>query len=295
MEPLYGRGELLARARLSVERARAGAGRLLLFTGEPGIGKSRLAEQVAREAADGGATVAFGRCWEAGGAPAYWPWIEVFRSLQMNEDPFAGADSDLAVAAPEARFAAFDRAVQKLRALSAQTPLTLVLDDLHAADPPSLLLLLLLARELPRSAILVLGAYRDTELQFRPEIAGLLAKIAREAEVLPLPRLASEDVAIWLQDAELGRDQSAELGRLTEGHPLFVGELLRTLEEEGSSDRRASPVRGRGAAPRTRVGESGGLDPGARRRARRAPEPPLRASARCFGGRGGAGPGVCAR
>jgi tetratricopeptide (TPR) repeat protein len=227
VEPLYGRDELLARARLLAARARAGVGRLLLFTGEPGIGKSRLAEQVALEAAGEGATVAFGRCWEAGGAPAYWPWIQLFRCLRMDEDPFAGANADLAAAGPEARFASFDRAVQKLRALSAQTPLTLVLDDLHAADPPSLWLLLLLSRELPRSAILVLGAYRDSELPLRPEIARLLAAIAREAEVVPLPRLAAEHVAIWLRDAALDGAQASELYRLTEGHPLFVVEAVR--------------------------------------------------------------------
>jgi predicted ATPase len=67
-----------------MERAGAGAGRLLLFTGEPGIGKSRLAEQVALEAAGRGATVAFGRCWEAGEAPAYWPWIDGYLAAAVK-------------------------------------------------------------------------------------------------------------------------------------------------------------------------------------------------------------------
>ncbi len=70
--------------------------------------------------------------------------------------------------APEARFAAFDRAVRSLRALATRRPLAIVLDDLHAADPPSLLLLLLLARELARCSILVIGAYRDAELRLTP-------------------------------------------------------------------------------------------------------------------------------
>ncbi|HEY6559195.1 MAG TPA: ATP-binding protein [Polyangiaceae bacterium] len=173
MEPLYGRAPVLGKARACLERARAGAGRLVLFSGEPGIGKSRLAEQIAHEASAQGATVAWGRCWEAGGAPAYWPWIQMFRELGMDQDPFAGAATGLAVFTPEARFAAFDSAVRSLRSLATERPLVLVLDDLHAADAPSLLLLLLLARELARSGILVVGAYRDAELRSTPEIATL--------------------------------------------------------------------------------------------------------------------------
>jgi tetratricopeptide (TPR) repeat protein len=229
VEPLYGRAEILARTRLAVERAVAGQGQLLLLTGEPGIGKSRLAEQVALEASNQGAVVAWGRCWEAGGAPAYWPWIQLFRSLTMDEDPFAGAAADVAVGASEARFSAFDRAVRGLQALAARRPLVLVLDDLHAADAPSLLLLLMLARELARCPILVVGAYRDAELRLALEIAALLAKIAREAVLIPLTRLGPEDIALWLGEVAgtAGSAQAADLYRVTEGHPLFVVEALR--------------------------------------------------------------------
>jgi len=229
VEPFYGRTEVLAAARSWLERARAGVGRLLLFTGEPGIGKSRLAEQVTLEAAKEGALVAWGRCWEAGGAPAYWPWIQVFRCLEMDEDPFAGASVELGLGGPETRFAAFERAVRELRARAERCPLVIVLDDLHAADPPSLLLLLLLARELSRSAILVIGAYREAELRLTPELRSLLANIAREAEVVPLTRLSPDDVARWMQDTLTLGDavDAGELYRVTEGHPLFVVEALR--------------------------------------------------------------------
>lgn len=218
----------------------------MLFTGEPGIGKSRLAEQVAAEASASGAVTAFGRCWEAGGAPAYWPWIQVFRALQRGDDPFADAGTALAVGGAEARFALFDRAVQRLRALSARRPLAIVLDDLHAADPASLLLLLLLARELPRSAILLVGAYREAELRLHPERAPLLAKIAREAELVPLARLAPADITAWLRDADvmLGPECEAELYRATEGLPLFVNEALRRVRAGRTS---ASPLPDLGA------------------------------------------------
>jgi len=201
----------------------------LLLTGEPGIGKSRLAEHLAELADAAGCAVVWGRCWEAGGAPAYWPWIQVFRGLRMEEDPFAEAGRDVAGDAEQVRFRAFDRAVTGLRERAKQQPLALVLDDLHAADVPSLLLLLLLARELRRSSILVLGAYRDSRAELAPELGAVLEKIAREAELLPLARLGPEHVAAWMSEAlpAASADQSAAVYALTEGHPLFVTEVLR--------------------------------------------------------------------
>jgi tetratricopeptide (TPR) repeat protein len=239
VQRLYGRADVLSRVRPAIEATRSGRGRLLVFTGEPGIGKSSVAEHAAAEAASAGAAVAWGRCWEAGGAPAYWPWIQIFRRLEMPEDPFARAAPDLAGGAAEARFAAFDQAVSALKAAAAHRPLALVLDDLHAADAPSLLLLLLLAHELPRSPILVIGAYREAELRLTPEIAPLLARVAREAEVLPLSRLGAEDVAAWVGTvgAEPAAARAAELYRLTEGHPLFLVEALRL---GGGAEARAS-------------------------------------------------------
>jgi len=227
VDPLYGRGAFIDQAQAAVERALAGAGRTLLFTGEPGIGKSALAEHVAAAAAARLAAVAWGRCWEAGGAPPYWPWLQIFRGLGMDEDPFAGGVAAVGPGAADARFAAFDRAVLALQARAAQTPLALILDDLHAADAPSLLLLLLLTRQLRGSRILVVGAYREAEARLSPEVPPLLAKIAREADVLPLPRLGPQDVAAWVEASGGGAGVATEIFRLTEGHPLFVVEALR--------------------------------------------------------------------
>ena len=238
VQGLYGRADVLERARLGVAEARAGHGRLLLFTGEPGIGKSRLLEQLAGEAAASGARLAVGRCWEAGGAPAYWPWIQVFRELGIPDEPSGSGAAPLGPGGVEARFAAFDRAVRALRAAAREAPLALVLDDLHAADAPSLLLLLLLSRELARAPIVVLGAYRDSEASGNPELGTLLAKIARQAQVTPLSRLSPEAVASWANEAWGGSDarRSEELYRVTEGHPLFVAEVLRL----GARDARAT-------------------------------------------------------
>src|SRR5262245_1108043 len=142
MHALHGRVDSVARAQARVERACAGEGALLLLTGEAGIGKSKLAEHLSGIAAAAGCTVVWGRCWEAGGAPAYWPWIQIFRDLQMEEDLFAEASREPAGSPEEMRFRAFDRAVLKLKERAGQSPLALFIDDLQAADVPSLLLLL---------------------------------------------------------------------------------------------------------------------------------------------------------
>jgi hypothetical protein len=229
VQPLYGRDAVLERARRRVEQACNGHGQLLLLTGEPGIGKSRLAEQLAEEAAARGARVAYGRAWEAGGAPAYWPWIQVFRDLGLGAETLVDAAAGVMTNAEEARFVAFDRAARGLRSAAAERPLALVLDDLHAADAPSLLFLLLLVRDLARAPLLVLGTYRDAETRNAPELAALLGKIARHAEVMPLGRLSADAVAAWAHDSALGLDgaRAEELYRVTEGHPLFVVEVLR--------------------------------------------------------------------
>ena len=167
--------------------ALAGHGRIVLLGGEPGIGKSRLADELASRARARGAEVLTGRCWEAGGAPAYWPWTQSLRSHLRTTEPEqlraqlgAGA-ADLAHLLPElrqlvpdtpsagppdsegARFRLFQATAEFLRRASAQKPLVLVLDDLHAADPDSLLLLQLLAREVGASRLLVVGAFRDVD------------------------------------------------------------------------------------------------------------------------------------
>ena len=67
-----------------LEDAFAGRGRLFLISGEPGIGKSRLADELANRAVEQGAVVLVGRCWEAGGAPAFWPWVQALRALEIG-------------------------------------------------------------------------------------------------------------------------------------------------------------------------------------------------------------------
>ena len=240
----------------------AGRGRLFLLTGEPGIGKSRLADELVREAHARGARVLAGRCWEAGGAPAYWPWVESLRAYVREAEPerlrveLGGGAAELAQILPElhailpelpeptpqdpeeARFRLFDATAEFLRNASASQPIVVVLDDLHAADTPSLLLLQFIARGLGSTHLLVLGACRDIDPIPGHALTEMLAEVAREATTrrVSLRGLSESDVAeyVELSASEIASAELvAALYEETEGNPLFVGEAVRLLALEG--------------------------------------------------------------
>ena len=194
-----GREAERAEIRAALERAAAGQGSLLLLVGEPGIGKSRLADEASDDARARGFEVVWGRCWEGEAPPAYLPWTQVLRALPA---PAAGRAAALAPVLPElgaARLAAGEAAgfelleavMAELVAAAARRPHLLVLDDLHAADAGSLRLLEFVVRALRGQPLLVLGSYRDVEARLSPDGARLLGRIAREGRSLPLPISAS--------------------------------------------------------------------------------------------------------
>ncbi len=223
--PLFGRDRELARIEQALAGARAGAGALLLVTGEAGIGKSRLAQEAAVRAAAAGMQVLSGRCWEGGGAAAYWPWAQVFRGL--GSTPFEDLVRNEGGDAQQRRFQLFDAATRALTLAAGKRPLLVCLDDLHAADLPSLLLLLFLARQVATAPLLVLATSREVEPRLSPEVAELMAKLGREGEVLSLPRLTKDAVAAWVSASEPDGPNASDLFRITEGNPLFVREVLR--------------------------------------------------------------------
>ena len=254
-------GELVA----ALDDAVRGRGRLVLIGGEPGIGKSRLADELAARAREQGAQVLVGRCWEAGGAPAFWPWIQVLRTRTRGRDgellhaELGAGAPDVAQIVPElrdllpglpepaslgpegARFRLFDAVASFLRNTAEAEPLLVVLDDLHAADAPSLLLLRFVARQLGTSRVLILGAYRDVDPTLSEPLAGALTDLAREpaTRTLSLRGLDETDVARFIElttahapAVSLVESVYAE----TEGNPLFVGEIVRLLDAEGRLD-----------------------------------------------------------
>jgi hypothetical protein len=115
---------------------------VVLLTGEAGIGKTTLLREAARYAEGTGARAAWGWGWPGGGAPGYWPWIQVLRALGLDDQLSRGSGGTAAAEAPaSARFQLFDEVTSLLLAESRIQPVVVLLDDLHAADEPSLLLL----------------------------------------------------------------------------------------------------------------------------------------------------------
>jgi tetratricopeptide (TPR) repeat protein len=266
-----GRERELSELEAGLEDALSGRGRLFVIGGEPGIGKTRLADELASRAKQRGARVLSGRCWEAGGAPAYWPWVQAIRTHLRDQDPQAlllqlgSGAADVAQMVPElhdlfpelrpppsldpegARFRLFDSTTAFLRSASRTQPIVLVLDDLHAADVPSLLLLQFVARELVDAHILLIGAYRDEGTKLPPQLASTLAEVGRQ-QVTRHVRLAGLDESEMtgliegILDGSASETLVAAVHRKTEGNPLFVVEVVRLLAEEGQLETREEPV-----------------------------------------------------
>ena len=241
---LLGRTAHLALLERSLSAARAGHGAVVAVCGEPGTGKTRLARELADRAAPG-ATVTWGRCVELDGAPAFWPWAEVLRGLELPElpaeahriIPSLGESAAPGTTTAEARFELFEAIAGVVRGAAAEHPLLVVIEDLQWADRSSLELLEHLAPLLSRLAILVVVTFRAGEARD--------ALRAIEHERVELRGLGLEDVGRFIA-ATVGRparpDLVAAIHRHTGGSPFFVGEVLRMLDREGALDDLRSPA-----------------------------------------------------
>jgi DNA-binding SARP family transcriptional activator len=261
-DDFVGRELELEQLRRGLDSALSGHGRVFLLAGEPGIGKSRLADELTARARTRGMHVLVGRCWEGGGAPVYWPWVQSLRAYVRETDAavvrreLGPGACDLAQLLPElreldpalpdppaldpeaGRFRLFEAVTAVLKRAAERRPLVLVLDDLHAADDPSLLLLQFLAREIGDSRLLVLGAYRDVDPTIREPLSSALAELVREpvTRTLLLGGLGEADVARFIELTTSRLAPAAVVEALhaeTEGNPLFVGEIVRLLAAEG--------------------------------------------------------------
>ncbi len=247
-----------------LESGVAGRGRLILVGGEPGIGKSRLADELAGMARNRGIGVLWGRGWEDAGAPAYWPWVQALRTLLRTVTPEAirgylgSGAADVAQILPElrtivpelpsrspdsdaARFQLFDSTADFIRHAAREHPILIVLDDLQAADTPSILLLQFLASQLSDMRLLIVGTYRDVALTPEHPLTPAIAEIAREPSVRVIrlrglePEAVAEVIGAAAGTAPAGRIAAA-VWRATNGNPLFVGEAVRLLSSEGRLD-----------------------------------------------------------
>jgi hypothetical protein len=235
---------------------RRGRGSLFLVSGEPGIGKTRLAEEVARLAESEGMTVVWGSAWDGGGAPTYWPWIQILRALRgVVPEPGDALQRDLGplwTDSVEAReedaeareFRRYDALRAVLAAAADRAPLVVVLDDLHAADRGTLAALHFLSRGIRAVPMLVVGTHRDAEARLRPEIGGLLERVAREGTRLLLRRLAREDVAKLTEDLEPVPPESVDrIYETSGGNPFFAKEVLRLVRSGAGAKRIPDAVR----------------------------------------------------
>jgi DNA-binding SARP family transcriptional activator len=233
--------------------------RVVLLAGEPGIGKTRLAEELAERAIAAASDVVWGRCHEGSGAPAFWPWVEVTRGIAARKTPeqlrraLGPGAADLAQIAPElnellpgieprplldpeaARFRLDDSLDRFLVRVASSRPLVLVLDDLQWGDEPSLEALRFVATRPDDARLLVVGTYRTTELD--GPFAGTLAALAGERSVsrLELTGLAESELAELLSSAtcdEVSETLAAAVHHRTGGNPFYASQLVRLLDTE---------------------------------------------------------------
>jgi class 3 adenylate cyclase/tetratricopeptide (TPR) repeat protein len=255
-----GRGAERASLDAALDRALGGQGQLVLVGGEAGIGKTRIAEELAADARAREARVVWGRCHEGEGTPAYWPWRQALRAyasarpatalaaevgperaeLTQLVPELAGAEARRTPASldPEmARFRLFDAVSGFLRSASAEAGLVVVLDDLHWADQASLLLLEFVARELVDSRLLLVGTYRDIEVDRRHRLSSTLAELFRQPVTcrVTLGGLGQAEVGSFISNVAGIRptdDLVTAVHNQTEGNPYFVSELVRLLVAE---------------------------------------------------------------
>jgi AAA ATPase domain len=257
----FGRARELGELTAALAQAIAGRGQLVLVAGEPGIGKTRLVDELTAEAGVRDVPVLWGRSWEAGGAPGYFPWLAVLEGLARRLDdsalrdavgPGAGALAAIvpelearlgpATATPpspeEARFRLYRAVAGLVRQAAAPASLIIVFEDLHAADESSLALLHFVAREVRGLRLLIVATFRDAEAYYDRTVGELLTRIAREGQTLALPRLDEQAADLLLAEtaAPLAPALSAKIIARAQGNPLFLQELARLVDTTARHD-----------------------------------------------------------
>jgi hypothetical protein len=238
---LVGRDEPLQRLTRLLDESLAGIGRLVLISGEPGVGKTRLALEALDHAAGLGALTLVGACWDGAGAPGLWPWVQILRSMRSELGPERweramasgqGAvnrllDADRDGGADE--FHLLEAILQFFTVLCDERPLVVLLEDLQWADPASLSLTTFLHRHAVHLPLLMIGTYRGDELgRADHEVRDELADLAQAAVTIPLAGLDNDGIrrVRELHGVPTSTAEAEHLRRLTGGNPFFVIESL---------------------------------------------------------------------
>ncbi|MEE8045496.1 MAG: AAA family ATPase [Dehalococcoidia bacterium] len=270
---IIGRESEIEALETTLVSAKSGNGRTVGLFGEPGIGKTILVAAATESAEMQGFKVIRGYCREHGGAPAYWPWIELIRGLlnglsdenarqllgenvswlaQISPDAarfFSSPETDTASSpsTPEQfRFQLFDALSRTLRTVAENEPLLLIVEDIHWADESSLYLLELLVGSMGDSAVSIIFTSRDAEMADNPKaLTKTIGELMRwdVFSRLDLARLTREATAD--QVTALGGDgNNASLRDAifasSEGNPFFTAEVVRLLAQEGRLDSSAT-------------------------------------------------------
>ncbi|MFQ6025969.1 MAG: protein kinase [Dehalococcoidia bacterium] len=257
-----GRQREMGELKAALEDALSGRGRLVTLVGEPGIGKTRTAQELATYAGLRGAQTLWGRCYEDQGVPPYWPWVQAIRSYVREKDPeqlrsemgsgaaaisevisevrerLPGLETAPDIEPDQARFRLFDSICAFFKSAGRRQPLVLMLDDLHWADNPSLQLLEFVSRELSDARLLLVGTYRDVELSRQHPLAETLGELTRDRQFqrVLLRGLSHDDVARFVEVTSgltPPRSMVDAVHQQTEGNPLFLTEVVRLLVQEG--------------------------------------------------------------
>jgi DNA-binding CsgD family transcriptional regulator len=271
-QPFVGRESELRQLQTAFESAAAGRGALVLLVGEPGIGKTSLSEELCRLVAAAGGRSLVGHCYEEGSfRPPYQPFVEVIAAYLHGLDSEAlqaelgSSAADLARIVPtlreslcvsppppgdaeEDRWRLLQAATDLLHSAAARHPLLLVLEDLHDADRGTLDLLLYVARNLHGARVLVVGTYRDVEVDRAHPLSAARTELHRASNVarVQLHGLSTDEVQRLLAETSQNTipQPFAELvQRQTEGNPLFVRETLRFVIDTGLMERRDGALR----------------------------------------------------
>lgn len=249
--------------RACLRQAQGGHGCVVMIGGAAGVGKTRLAAEIAAEGWKNGVRTLAGRCYDTADSLPYGPFVEVLEALLASSLPeqairqTLGRDAPeiarllpqlrrrypdipppLQLAAEQSRRLLFGAVTQLLTRAVRTAPILLLLDDLHWAEEGSLQLLNHLARYLPNLPMLIVGTYRDFELNPAGSLASTLDELIRlhlieRITISGLPQSAVTEMLCELSGIKPTPRVASLFYSYTEGNPFFVEELARHLIEQG--------------------------------------------------------------
>jgi predicted ATPase len=209
-------------------------GALVLLSGEPGIGKTRLAEETLARARALGARTAWTTAWQGEGAPPLWPWADILKQLSGSDHALAEFSAESPGASAAAQFAQGAAVADVIRGVAAEERLLVVIDDLQWADAASIRVLLFVAAAIRDVSCLLLATFRSDELD-----RGHMAELARVGTSVSVPRLSPDAVGDLLATSAGGSVSASAVGAVLErsgGNPLFVWEFGQLMASSGRRD-----------------------------------------------------------